>query len=574
MTIHLSEVPFSCRGSYLAVSELTERSEKGMSKKICLRTIHGISYLPGRERIIEKTSIARIQPLYNGEEIPYTTEAEAHELRLVTEYGTVSLCYGDDDTILLRGEGENLGLRFNFENGGYLYHTSADEKEAHCVCARLGCRFRIGMLKGRFAITQEWNATVAESCFADVTPDENGFLLAFRNMPLENDSPLFCYDYDTCKEKAREDFEDFLNKMPAVSERYASERALAAYILWSGIVKPDGILKRDSMLMSKNWMCNVWSWDHCFNAIALSYHAPELAWEQFMVMFDFQQETGVIPDCVNNVYASYAFVKPPIHGWALSRMMENMALREEQLSDAYDKLSRWTNWWLNCRDHDRDGLCEYFHGNDSGWDNSTAFAEGPAVELPDLAAFLVIQMKTLSRVAALLGYEKEADEWEKKAETMLEKMLSVFFEGGKPSARLAYTHKSVENDSLILYLPVLLGELLPKEVAENLVKTLKSEKFYTEHGFATEAPNSTHYLPDGYWRGPIWAPSSILILDGLYKLGEKELVKEAAGRFAEMASQSGFAENYDALTGEGLRDRAYTWTASVFLTIAHDYLSE
>jgi len=32
--------------------------------------------------------------------------------------------------------------------------------------------------------------------------------------------------------------------------------------------------------------------------------------------------------------------------------------------------------------------------------------------------------------------------------------------------------------------------------------------------------------------------------------------------------RSGFAENFDALTGDGLRDRAYTWTASVYLLLA------
>jgi len=36
--------------------------------------------------------------------------------------------------------------------------------------------------------------------------------------------------------------------------------------------------------------------------------------------------------------------------------------------------------------------------------------------------------------------------------------------------------------------------------------------------------------------------------------------------------QSGFAENYDALTGEARRDPAYTWTSSVFLILAHEYL--
>ena len=34
-----------------------------------------------------------------------------------------------------------------------------------------------------------------------------------------------------------------------------------------------------------------------------------------------------------------------------------------------------------------------------------------------------------------------------------------------------------------------------------------------------------------------------------------------------------FAENYDALTGEGLRDRAYTWTASTAMILVREILS-
>ena len=37
------------------------------------------------------------------------------------------------------------------------------------------------------------------------------------------------------------------------------------------------------MYMSKNWMTNIWSWDNCFNAMALVRHQPELAWDQFMI---------------------------------------------------------------------------------------------------------------------------------------------------------------------------------------------------------------------------------------------------------------------------------------------------
>lgn len=53
---------------------------------------------------------------------------------------------------------------------------------------------------------------------------------------------------------------------------------------------------------------------------------------------------------------------------------------------------------------------------------------------------------------------------------------------------------------------------------------------------------------------------------------EEEFVSEAVHKFCRMIQKSGCAENFDALTGEGLRDRAYTWTASVMLVMAHEYL--
>ena len=37
-----------------------------------------------------------------------------------------------------------------------------------------------------------------------------------------------------------------------------------------------------------------------------------------------------------------------------------------------------------------------------------------------------------------------------------------------------------------------------------------------------------------------------------------------------MAQKSGMAENFDAETGDALRDPDYTWTSSVFLVFAHD----
>ena len=94
------------------------------------------------------------------------------------------------------------------------------------------------------------------------------------------------------------------------------------------------------------------------------------------------------------------------------------------------------------------------------------------------------------------------------------------------------------------------------------------EAHLTRYGLATELPTSPHYQADGYWRGPIWAPATVLVEDGLRRAGHHRLADEISARFRTLCETHGFAENFDALTGTGLRDRAYTWTAAGYLHLA------
>jgi glycogen debranching enzyme len=115
-------------------------------------------------------------------------------------------------------------------------------------------------------------------------------------------------------------------------------------------------------------------------------------------------------------------------------------------------------------------------------------------------------------------------------------------------------------------MPIVLAGELPAQIRAALVQGIRAH--LTPHGLATELPTSPHYEPDGYWRGPIWAPATVLIEDGLRRSGSTVLADEISSRFRALCERSGFAENFDALTGAGLRDRAYTWTASAYLTLA------
>jgi putative isomerase len=150
---------------------------------------------------------------------------------------------------------------------------------------------------------------------------------------------------------------------------------------------------------------------------------------------------------------------------------------------------------------------------------------------------------------------------------LLNRMLDHFWNGQCFVAKRSGTHEVIESNSLVLYIPLILGNRLPPEILNRLAEDIKTKGFLTEYGLATERPDSPFYREDGYWRGPIWAPTTMLLADGLLSSGKKELALEVAAKFCAMAAKSGMAENYNALTGVGLRDPAFTWTSSVFLIL-------
>ncbi len=59
----------------------------------------------------------------------------------------------------------------------------------------------------------------------------------------------------------------------------------------------------------------------------------------------------------------------------------------------------------------------------------------------------------------------------------------------------------------------------------------------------------------------------MLIEDGLRRAGHAGLADEVSRRFRLLCEASGVAENFDATTGAGQRDRAYSWTASSYLIL-------
>jgi glycogen debranching enzyme len=167
----------------------------------------------------------------------------------------------------------------------------------------------------------------------------------------------------------------------------------------------------------------------------------------------------------------------------------------------------------------------------------------------------------------------EAAQWKVKADSLLKKLFGLCWKEDRFVALRSHTHDyRPDPSSLQTHIPVVLGEYLGKDKMDIEAGVLKN-RFLTEYGLATEAPDSPRYESDGYWRGPIWAPSTYLIVDGLRRGGYPELAEDIARRYINLSANvaRGNYENFNALTGKGFRAPGYTWSASVYMVLKWEY---
>ncbi|MDX3697553.1 glycogen debranching protein [Streptomyces europaeiscabiei] len=559
------DIPFSAHGSWFGISPV-------LAEKTRAEDLHLVSHQNGMHAVL------RLVPLdaATGDRAETRVEATPGLLSWTGEDGRIDLVYESPDTVRVHGTGLGFGISAAAHaltpfSGIYFYRDPVDD--AHTFTSyETGRRYRITLLSGTVADVSGAQTLGAGDRGLTVAAAAGGsWEVAVEELDSARPPYRSGSTFDEVAEAARRSFAEFVETVTPWRSDGTPAAELAAYVVWSATVRPAGLVTRPAVLMSKHWMDKVWSWDHCFNALALAPGSPGLAWDQFALPFDHQDESGALPDSVTHSEVLYNFVKPPIHGWAFGHLRRRLPepLTPAQLTEAYRRLTRWTDFWLTARRAPAAALPHYQHGNDSGWDNATTFDPDRVAVTADLAAMLILQLDELARLAAELGFPDDARHRTEIADALQAALLDELWDGERFLSRPALGGAPAQSASLLDLMPIVLGDRLPLKVRDRLAELI--EAHLTVFGLATEHPGSPHYEPDGYWRGPIWAPATVLIEDGLRRAGHERLADEISARFRALCETSGFAENFDALTGQGLRDRAYTWTASSYLLLARDH---
>lgn len=365
---------------------------------------------------------------------------------------------------------------------------------------------------------------------------------------------------------------------------------------------PAGFLRHDGLFPSYNykWFHGFWAWDSWKHAVSTAIFNPVLAQDQIRAMYDFQDEFGMIADCVyrDTIIEQHNWrnTKPPLSVWAILKVFEasqDTSFLEEMLP----ALEKYHQWWYRFRDHDQNGLCEYGSTDgsliaakwESGMDNAVRFDSSALVknmegawsltqESVDLNAYLCFEKTQLSTIYKILGMEAEARQFMVDADRLKQRIQQEFF---NDSLNWFFdidleSKQHIEIAGAEGWIPLFTRTATPAQAAKMLHVLLDTSKFATYIPFPILSADHPKFKPDGgYWRGPVWLDHSYFAIQSLMNYGLNEEAKKYTDQLIN--NLEGFKdtsdpifENYHPLTGKGLESKHFSWSAAHLLLLMVD----
>ncbi len=362
---------------------------------------------------------------------------------------------------------------------------------------------------------------------------------------------------------------------------------------------PAGQLKHGGLFPSYNykWFNGFWAWDSWKHAVALKYVDPALAKDQIRAMFDFQDENGMIADCVyrDNLIEdnNWRNTKPPLAAWAVWEVYQE-DLDTSFVHEMLPKLEAYHTWWYKFRDHDKNGLCEYGSTDgtliagkwESGMDNAVRFDKSTILknaenawslnqESVDLNAFLGAEKNYLARLYAAIGDINKSESYVEQANQLKEQIQTFFFD---EQTGWFYDIEIISKKHIKVmgsegWIPLWTGMATPEQAAKVRKTMLDTTKFATYIPLPTLAADHPKFTPqNGYWRGPIWLDQVYFGISGLEKYGYQEdadkFIKDILDRLEGLKNDDlPIRENYHPLTGEGMEANHFSWSAGHLLML-------
>lgn len=369
--------------------------------------------------------------------------------------------------------------------------------------------------------------------------------------------------------------------------------------LYYNYLSPVNRIHYEGVMPSVTTFNGLWSWDSWKHAAGLAYIDKDLAENSIRGLYDYQDQDGMIPDCVFPDTMNFTgstcvteLTKPPLSGWAIweiYKQTKDVAFVQEMFS----RLLKYHEWRYKFRDINQNGLCELGASVNKVnkamcemADNAIRYDEAKMLkksehcysmdmEAVDLNAYLYQEKGYIVKMANLLGKKKVANQYKKEMEILKKCIQDVFFDeksGFFYDIRIADRSHVLSQESCG-WIP-LFAKVATKEQAARVVENMMDEdKFNTFMPLPTASKECPEFDPaKGYWRGPVWLDQFYFGYMGLLNYGYKDeavfLLKKMLNNITSISEpEAELRECYNPLTGEGEGARNFGWTASHLLQL-------
>lgn len=575
--INLEQIPFSERGSRI----LLFRRAHSLYIRLAERWVKWQAEV-GDYRARRPTIDDFVLTDENGDALELNITAYPHAVFIETRIGEFWLTFLDEETLYLKLPAARGGISFRAfalngradrrggEFKGDPEHRRTHRNIAYTTNARLSTNTVTEGADGYAHVALQFDADAHSAFVLNLTP-RLGFK---RNIPQA----------ESAFGAAEKRWHDWFAAVPTVSERFADQYYYAWWILRAGLLSSRFFLTREAMMPSMIHYVGVWAWDAFFHALAYQYVDQDLAENQLRVLLDHQRADGMLPDAVHDedvifrwdylgrdgVLHNAEVTKPPLIAWTALKMFEHSGNRDF-LEEIYEPVARWNRWWFEQNDDDHDGIAQYNHPNSSGLDDNPLWDEGMPVESPDLNTYLVMQMDALSRMARILGLERDAAEWASQAAELTARLITHFWDEDAGVFWATRDNKPLRVLTPFNLFPLLTGRLDEHRNARLLEHLFNPNEFWLTHPIPTVAKNDPKYEPDTMWRGPAWVNINYLFIDGLMRAGYVEQARNLRDKTLELLmGQNDIYEYYNPETGIAPRTAAsvFGWSSAVFVDLA------
>jgi hypothetical protein len=544
---------FKRRGAWFGL--FTSLGMPGTESGFCLGTLHGMAALAP-----EKNKLINVFVTFNGEKIAHTIEAFPSELTLKTAHGNVRFTFADATKIIAEGD---VGMGLRFEKNMVQHETVHRRRDgAWEAFFRLTCSV---VFKGLDGSAFDFNDGVepwdieklgSGQIYGQTRPGPDGrFTLVMEESTTGGVVRDTYPTYAEAKASMQADWDAFVEAMPVFAEPYEKTREACEYLLWSFLTNPCGSAKYTMIQMFAGVMAS--QWQLCQNAVALQEHT-ELAVDLLLAPIDRMGPLGQLPDMFDDLQCESLMVKPPLHGWAVLEIMKRRdllkACSREKLEKLYDGMGKWALWFMTYRDEDKDGLPSLYHSDETGFDDCTLWEKHLQITSPDIASYLTLLFEAVGALAKLLGKPKdEAESWYKQSKDILDRMIAVLWDGERFAGLVPETREKIYSDSSLHYMPVILGDRLPKDILRKLAADLSDpDTFFSPRGIASEKMTSAHFSPFGWGRGCVLPPAMLFIVTGLWDTEHRAFAKAAAENYCKTLGETNFPFFIDPKTGTGM----------------------